>query len=214
MLFVQHCLQEEWINSFDGRAACTYRGLMRWDALFNDLESQLQAAAAAVQESEIRDRTRSEHARLSLTQRLLGQLGRTVSVSTRGGRTVVGILTNVGAEWIALAVEGRSVLVPRWSLQSLRGSGRAVGQPLGGVGATLGLGSVLRALSRDRVQVAVWLSAPQMRYAGVIDRVGTDFLELGLVASGDERRAVNVREALTLPFAAVDTVDSTAPSLD
>lgn len=211
MLFVYVCFKMSCSSPFDRRDEWAYLGVMRWDALFDDLEAQLQAAAAD-REGEIRERTRSEQSRLTLTQRLLGQVGRPLGVSTSGGRTVVGVLTNVGTEWIALAVDGRSVLVPRWSVQSLRGLGRAVGQPLGGVDARLRLGSVLRVLSRDRLQVAVWLAAPQMRYAGVIDRVGSDFLELGLVAPGDERRAANVRETLTLPFAAIDAIDSTAAS--
>jgi hypothetical protein len=183
---------------------------MRWDALFRDLESQLQAATDARQESEIRERTRSEQSRVTLMQRLAGQAGRPVGVSTRGGRSLTGILTNVGSQWIALAVEERSVIVPLSSVQVLRSLGRSVGQPLSGIEAKLGLGSALRALSRDRAQVALWVASPVSRYAGVIDRVGADFLDLGLVAPGDERRAANIREVLTVPFASIDTLDSVA----
>lgn len=182
---------------------------MRWDALFNDLESQLQRAASVQDEGEIRDRLRSEQSSLTLVQRLIGQIGRPMDVSTTGGRALTGILTHVGSQWLALAVEGRSVIVPLSSLQSLRGLGRAVGQPLSGVHAKLGTGSALRALSRDRAHVAVWLGSPASRFTGVIDRVGADFFELGLVAPGDERRASNVRDVLTVPFASVDSLDGT-----
>ncbi|MDQ0735533.1 hypothetical protein [Arthrobacter agilis] len=86
-----------------------------------------------------------------------------------------------------------------------------MGQPPSGVHARVGLGSALRALSRDRAQVALWL-ATASRYSGVIDRVGADFLELGLVVAGEERRAAHVRDVLTVPFAAIDVLESAAPS--
>ncbi|MHA7241063.1 hypothetical protein [Arthrobacter sp. TMS1-12-1] len=181
---------------------------MRWDALFDDLESQLQAAAVTLQEGEIRERTRSEQARLTLVQRLLGQLDRPLGVSTRGGRSFAGVLTNVGSGWIALAVDGRSVIVPLSSLQALRGLGRGVGQPLSGVRARLGLGSALRVLSRDRAHIELWTGPPSTRYAGIIDRVGADFIELGTTGADPERRPGRGMDVLTVPFAAIDTLDS------
>ncbi|MHA7281672.1 hypothetical protein [Arthrobacter sp. TMS2-4] len=181
---------------------------MRWDALFDDLESQLRTAAVVVQESEIRERTRAEQSRLTLVQRLLGQVGRPLGLSTRGGRSLEGILTNVGSEWIAVAVEGRSVIVPLSSLHLLRGLGREVGRPLSGVGARLGLGSALRVLSRDRAQVMLWTVAPPSRHAGLIHRVGTDFVDLGTAGPERGRRPAQGRDILTVPLASIDTVDS------
>lgn len=186
-----------------------YVGGMRWDALFDDLEAQLHAATSAQEEGQIKERLRSEQSRLTLVQRLVGQVDRPMHVLTRGGRSLTGTLTHVASAWLALAVDDRSVIVPLTSLQSLRGLGRAVGQPLSGVHGRLGMGSALRALSRDRAHVAVWLGSPASRSTGVIDRVGADFFELGLVAAGDERRASNVRDVLTVPFAAVDSLDAT-----
>lgn len=184
---------------------------MRWDALFHDLESQMQSATATQQENEIRERTRSEQSRVTLIQRVLGQIGRPVGVSTGGGRSLTGVLTHVGSQWIALAVEGRSVVVPLSSVRSLRGLGRGVGRPLSGVESKLGLGSVLRALSRDRATLALWVAPGPSPYVGVIDRVGADFLELGLLAAGHERRASDAREILTVPFASIDMLDSAGP---
>lgn len=184
---------------------------MRWEALFDDLEAQLRSTLSAGQESEIRDRTRSEQSRVTLVQRLAGQCGHPIGAHTRGGRSLQGILTYVGSEWITLLVDGRSVIVPLSSLRMLRGLGRGVGQPLSGTEARLGLGTALRELSRDRMPVALWLASPASRWAGVIDRVGTDFLELGTGAFGDERRPANSREVLTVPFASIDTIDSTVP---
>ncbi|WP_247826594.1 hypothetical protein [Arthrobacter antioxidans] len=181
---------------------------MRWDALFNDLESQLQAAVVSLQESEIRERTRSEQSRLTLVQRLLGQVGRPLGVFTRGGRSLEGVLTNVGSEWIAVAVEGRSVIVPLSSLHLLRGMGRGAGQPLSGVGARLGLGSALRVLSRDRAHVTLWTVGPSSRQAGIIDRVGTDFIDVGTAGPDREGRPAAGRGVLTVPFASIDTVDA------
>ena len=184
---------------------------MRWDSLFDDLESQLHAASSAQQESEIRERTRSEQARLSLAQRLGGQVGRQIAVTTAADRSVHGMLTNVGAHWLMIAVEGRSTVVPFDSLQVVRGLGRAVGGPLGVVEARLGLGSVLRALSRDRAPVAVWLGPSRTRLTGMIDRVGADFMELGSGSGDDTGARGAAREALTVPFTAIDSIDSSTP---
>lgn len=183
---------------------------MRWDALFNDLEAQLRAATALEQESEIRERTRAEQARLTLVQRLLGQIGRPLGVSTRGGRSLEGVLTNVGSEWIAVAVEGRSVIVPLSSLHLLRGMGRGAGLPLSGVGARLGLGSALRVLSRDRASVTLWTVSPPSRRTGIIDRVGADFIDLGSGGPDREGRQPRGRDVLTVPFASLDAVDAAA----
>ncbi len=181
---------------------------MRWDALFDDLESQLQSAESAGQESEIRERTRAEQARVTLAQRLRGQVGQQVMVTTGAGRSVHGVLTNVGAQWLAVTVEGRSTVVPFASLQAVRGMARAVGQPLGVVEARLGLGSVLRVLSRDRVPVALWLTLSRTRFTGVIDRVGADFVELGSGPSGDARRLGASHDIVTVPLTAIDSLDS------
>jgi hypothetical protein len=181
---------------------------MRWDALFNDLELQLQAVTTAQQERDISERTRSEQSRVTLSQRLSGNVGRQVSVTTRGGRTVEGVLTNTGAGWIVLLSEARSVVVPAASVHVLRGLGRGVGQPLTGVEGRLGLASALRVLSRDRALVSLWVTSPSARYTGRLDRVGSDFVELGLAAEGDDRRAATARDMLTVPFGSIDTVES------
>ncbi len=193
-------------------SACrSYVGQVRWESLFNDLESQLRSMSSDEEESEISERTRSEQSRLMLVQRLDGQRGNPLGVVTRGGRSLFGVLAHVGSQWIAMGVENRTVIVPLASIQVLRGLRREVGQPLSGVQARLGLGSVMRELSRDRAQVSLWLGLPATCCSGVVDRVGADFLELGSVAAGDERRTGSVREVLTVPFASIDTVDSAVP---
>lgn len=209
MQFDVICLEKNLLWAvIDRSQSPAYREVMRWDALFNDLEAQLESAATREQESEIRERTRVEQSRLTLVQRLTGHLDRPLAVTTRGGRSLTGLLTTVGSAWIAVLVEGRSIIVPLQSLSSIRGLGRGAGQPLTGFAARLGLGSALRALSRDRAQVSIWLIAPAARTTGVIDRVGADFLDLGLAGPGDGRRGTAMRDLLTVPFASIDTLDA------
>lgn len=152
-----------------------------------------------------------EHDRPTPAQRLQGQRGGRLGIVTTGGRQLSGMLTTVGAQWIALESEGRSTIVPMTSVQLFRGLGRGVGQPLAGVQARLGFGSALRGLSQDRAHAVVWLVAPASRFFGMIDRVGTDFLELGVVASGEERRPHTTRDVLTVPFASIDSIDAALP---
>ena len=182
---------------------------MRWDALFEDLEAQLDAAEAAELDAEVRERSRLEAAKLLLADRLAAAEGHPVSIQTRGAGVIRGTLTQVLPEWL-LVVDGASdVLVPTSAVLVVSGLGSATAAPAqGAVAGRLTLGYALRGLARTRAGVAVVLVDGGVVH-GTIDRVGADFFEISEHPPGEARRAGLVRAVRTVPFGAVGAVRST-----
>lgn len=183
--------------------AAPYGDQVRWDALFSDLEAQLAAAGAPVDDPE---RVRAELARAELSDRLRGQTGAPLRLHLRDGHVVAGSLLEATPAWVLLEAPPRQVLVPLPALAWVAGLSPALAPPAGLVERRLGLGSALRALARDRAAVQLRLTAAVLD--GTIDRVGADHLDLAEHAVGEARRAGSVRAVLTVPFASLLAVAS------
>jgi hypothetical protein len=179
---------------------------MRWDNLFDDLESQLEQELSAEEidlqaEEErlrlarlgIRDRLRSMHAaRSPIDDRtlclILGDGSRvTVAPETFGRDWFAGELIEesgrrpqciVPLESILGVVLARDQVVP--SLEPM------VEESSGALSARLGLQFVLRDLCRRRAPVDLGLRTH--RLYGTIDRVGRDHLDLAVHEPGQPRR--------------------------
>jgi hypothetical protein len=103
------------------------------------------------------------------------------------------------------------VLVPYASAVRYLGLSRVAVPEPSRVRQRLGLASALRGLARDRASLRVLVSggsAGETVLHGVIDRVGRDFLDLAITGDGEERRAANVRQLATIPFAALAGIKS------
>ena len=183
---------------------------MRWDELFRDLEGQLDAAEGAELAAEVADRTRREVAELRLLDRLAPAEGHEVRLQVAGAGSVRGRLDQVGAEWLLVSeAAGRQALVPVGAVLAVAGLGvlsRAPGQE-SPVLARLGLGSALRAIARDRLQVSVALR-DSSALTGTVDRVGADFLEIAEHGPGEPRRRGEVSGMRAVPFGAIAVVRS------
>jgi hypothetical protein len=183
---------------------------VRWDELFADLEAQLAAAEGAELAAEVADRTRRETAQLTLLDRLAPAAGHDVRLHVIGVGQVSGRLDSVGAEWLLVSESAaRQALVPVAAVLSASGLGalsRARGQE-GKVFARLGLGSALRAIARDRLQVVVGLRDGSA-VTGTVDRVGADFVEVAEHGPGEPRRRSEVSGMRAVPFAAIAVVRS------
>lgn len=178
---------------------------MRWDRLFDDLETQLAAQERLELDAEVSERTRLERAKVSLSERLAGAVGTTVSAQLAGGRRVEGTIGDVGSGWFVLDEQGRPVLVPTHALLSLAGLPQ---RPRGASTARrLELGYALRAISRDRRAVHVHDVCGGV-VSGTIDAVGADAFDISEHAPDEPRRAGNVRARRTVPFVAVAAVAS------
>ena len=185
---------------------------MRWDALFVDLETQLHAADRLELEAEVNERARIELAAVGLADRLRCQLGTQLRVRVGPELLFEGALVHVGSAWLVLYERMRSILVPLAAVQLIEGLGRHVVAEQSAA-RRLGLGSALRALGRDRVQVAVYLAGSSGAAAvdGTIDRVGADAFDLAALPPGEDRRVTSVRSVYTVPFTALAAMVARRP---
>jgi hypothetical protein len=181
---------------------------MRWNALFSDMEAQLEAGQYRAAEAEVVELLRAEQAGLPLLDRLRGQLSLRLTVQTLGEAAFTGTLEKVGKDWVVLEAGPGPVLVPVAAIRSVAGMGRAVRTAESAISARLGLGSVLRALARDRTPVTIHGVYSATTLNGTIDRVGKDFCEVASVPAGEQRRRGNVTDVHAVPFAAVAAVSS------
>ena len=180
------------------RRRAPYGERMRWEALFADLEAQLDASDAAGLAAEIADLTRAERATVDLAGRLRAAQGGPATIVVAGGDTVAGLLLEVAAQWVLVGDGVRRALVPLAAVAAVGGLAVRSAPSAGEVARRLGLGAALRALARDRVTVRVATDGGDL--AGRIERVGADHLDL-VAGPGAALWAV--------PFAALRVVRST-----
>ncbi|HEY2645008.1 MAG TPA: hypothetical protein VGI56_14735 [Galbitalea sp.] len=186
---------------------------MRWDDLFDDLESQLERELSAEEVDLLAEEERLRVARLSVRDRLLslsvtGTDGETPElrlILCDGTRLSVTPST-FGRDWFSGEVVDESgkrpgcvvpldavdaVLLARVDIpRSIDSARRSETQE--SLSARLGLAFVLRDLCRRRA--AIDLQLPNARLHGTIDRVGRDHLDLAVHERGRPRRDSEVSE--------------------
>jgi hypothetical protein len=181
---------------------------MRWEQLFEDLESQLEQLSQAEREAEIADRTRAELARVSICDRLRASIGQTISCALSEGGVVRGRLDRVGADFVLLTRPHGETVVPLSAVVLLEGVGQgAVGADLAGrVVSRLGLAAVLRSLARDRSTVRLRIGAGRV-LVGTVQRVGSDFLQLAVHEAEEAPRRGTVRATPLVPLERLVSVE-------
>lgn len=177
---------------------------MRWQALFDDLEGQLDAADAAELAAEVAERSRREAALVPLADRLRAARGTALQVHVAGAGVLRGRLSDGGAHWLLLEVDGRAeVLVPIAAVLGIVGVGARTAPPDDtAVGARLDLRWALRAIARDRTPVTLALR-DGTQLTGTLDRVGLDHLDLAEHGPDEPRRSGAVRQVRLVPLDAV-----------
>ncbi len=185
---------------------------MRWQQLFADLTAQFDEAEAAAELAESASRARSELGAVSLAGRLAGSTGAELRLRCRGAGQLVGVLVDVGPDWLLLVEErGAESVVATRMVTSVTGLGRRTdperddGPPL----VQFDLRLVLRATARDRTPVAL-TTDDGVVVTGTIDRVGADFVELAEHPAGEPRRAAAVRAVHAIALGAVAVVTRSA----
>lgn len=165
---------------------------MRWQALFADLEAQLEAADRLKLEAEVRDRARRERGLVHAVDRLRASAGSPVSVTLLGAGGLAGRLQEVGPDWLLLDEAGVDVLVPLQAVATVSGLPDRV-EPSGGVVEDrLDLRWALRGLARDRAPVRVVLRDGSTLPA-VVARVGADHVDLADRPAGELRPSSRLR---------------------
>lgn len=175
---------------------------MRWDALFNDMESQLAEADRLALDTEVNERTRAEMVHLPLEHRLRAAVGYRIGVHLICGESVHGELTYAGADALVLDEDQHQVLIPYAAAARYVGLGRHAQSERSAVRRSIGLAHALRGLARDRAELSVVI-AGGVRLAGVIDRVGQDYIDLATVIPGEARRSQSVGQVSAIPFTAL-----------
>lgn len=193
---------------------------MRWDLLFDDLESQLDREQREEERALAVESERLRLARLGLRERLMAiaaadEGGAGVRVELSGGRTIHLRPTTFGRDWVsgALGAPGdpAQCVVPIAAIAAVSAGRRQVDEslvpvpvPSARVAERIGLAFVLRDLSRRRIAVEV--ESLDGRHHGTIDRVGLDHLDLALHEAGAPRRERDVRGYRLVPFGRVVVV--------
>jgi hypothetical protein len=187
-----------------------YAGRMRWDALFNDLESQFTEADRLALNAEINERARAELVGLELADRLRGVLGCRLTVYLDSGESFTGALMHAGGDALVLHEEQHQILIPYAAAARYVGLGRLSAAETSPVRKRLGLSHALRGMARDRAELSVLVgnASGSVRLAGVIDRVGKDYLDLAVLSPGEVRRKHQVSQVATIPFTALAAIRS------
>lgn len=185
---------------------------MRWDNLFDDLESQLEQELTAEEVDLQAEEERLRLARLGIRDRLRSLSvapatdDRILRLVLAGGSRVTVAPATFGRDWLAgelLEESGRrpQCILPLDAIDAVTLTGGQVLQSLdssggeesaGALSARLGLQFVLRDLCRRRQAVQLWLVDGRMH--GTIDRVGRDHIDLAAHEAGHPRRESAVSE--------------------
>lgn len=157
---------------------------MRWERLFADLEGQFEEAERLEREAEIADRTQREQALVRLADRLRSAVGGTVEAYVPGAGTIVGEVSAVGADWLAIVSAGQGeTLVPFAALHAVTGLPARGVAPETAISARLGLGYAIRTMMRERFQLTAVLIDGR-RISGTVSCVGADYFDM--VADKDD----------------------------
>jgi hypothetical protein len=162
---------------------------MRWERLFADLEARLEAEERAATDSDVVDLVRAERAQLAVRDRLRAHLGESLTWAlVSDDPPLTGRLLDVGADWVLVATATAEMLIPIGAVRYVAGLSRMAAPEAGEVARRLGIGVILRGLSRDRALVGVRLSGDHW-VTGTIDRVGADHVDVAVHADDEPRRS-------------------------
>ncbi|GER24355.1 hypothetical protein NCCP1664_28500 [Zafaria cholistanensis] len=183
---------------------------MRWESLFEDLETQLNGELLRDRATEIQEMVRIERSQVGLADRLRAQYGNVLALDLAGGLRLRGTLRHVGAGWLSMAEGPAECVVPFAALRGIEGmDGKALPADVAALGPArrrLGLGAALRALVRDRTRVALHGTDGRLLGAGTLDHAGADYLQLAVHPRDEYRRPGAVHAVVAVPFAALAAV--------
>jgi hypothetical protein len=197
---------------------------MRWDKLFDDLESQLENEITADDLEVDAEDERLRLGRLTMRDRIVSlhadsseHSPLTLSVVLVTGTRLILRPATIGRDWMSADLcddGGRPApcIVPFAALAGISlGAGQIApslammpssGHP--SLSLRLGLSYVLRDLCRRRRSVSLLLIAGEVH--GTIDRVGRDHLDIAVHERGAVRRETAVSEYRLVPFSSVALV--------
>ncbi|MEV1129828.1 hypothetical protein [Agromyces sp. NPDC049794] len=197
---------------------------MRWDLLFDDLESQLDQEQRDEERALALEEERLRLGRLVLRDRLAAMAAAAgedptdiVRVELRGGRMLELRPLSFGRDWMSATVHGAGrgrgqCIVPLAAIAALLPTPAQLEtsllpavEPSTRLAERIGLTFVLRDLCRRRMPVHV--TTEDGRLHGTLDRVARDHVDLALHEPGVPRRDREVRGYRIIPLERVLVVD-------
>ncbi|WP_395243702.1 hypothetical protein ACGGZK_16470 [Agromyces sp. MMS24-K17] len=199
---------------------------MRWDRLFDDLESQLDREHEEEERALAFEEERLRLSRLTLRDRITAMAadGRgdatgapsAIRLELAGGERLAVRPDGFGRDWLSgdlvdAARSGAQALVPLDAIvavlpmrEQLARSLAGPAAPAGRLVERIGIAFILRDLSRRRIAVSV--STHDGRFHGTIDRVARDHLDLALHEPGSSRRERDLQGYRIIPIARLVSV--------
>lgn len=210
------------VDNFGLAVSGQYASGMRWDDLFDDLESQLEQELGAEDIDVLAEEERLRLGRLTLRDRLVAMTRpgegtpEEIRLGLRDGQMISVAVGSVGRDWLVGELRGPrrgSCVIPFDAVASVLPTITQLARSVVGesapdapatagpvsISARLGLTFVLRDLCRRRAAVDVTTIADE-RLHGTIDRVGRDHLDLAEHEAGVPRRAASVARIRLLPL--------------
>ncbi|MDR4532393.1 hypothetical protein [Glutamicibacter sp. PS] len=179
---------------------------MRWEKLFEDLETQFEAQLAEDARQEVAEGLRVEKARQTLTERLLWAVGQQVVLELPTVGDCRGRLLTVGDGYLSLDCVGKLYVVTFAALRFIRTSSRKLRR---GEASRVSLNAVLRAALRDRSHVQLHACDGTHLGSGRLIQVGADFVELHAHPLGEFPRSDRPDHQYLLPTANLGWVVAT-----
>ncbi len=196
---------------------------MRWDKLFDDLESQLEREITAEELDLEAEEERLRLGRLAMRDRLVAlhesqAAGYELRVTVGADQRMTLTPATFGRDWFSAdVVDGSArrgqVIVPIAALSGISLTPSQVAASLTparvpegqvSLSSRLGLPFVLRDLCRRRRPIDLVLAHGEVH--GTLDRVGRDHVDLAVHDRGSARRAPEVREYRVVPLATLSLV--------
>lgn len=177
---------------------------MRWDSLFEDLESQLQAQLEAQFRDEVAENIRIERATEKLAGKLASLAGCTVHLHLAGSVEAVGTVGPMGEDYVCLDAEASSLLVTVKAIQriTMASPSRSAALP-GPEPSPVKLPALLRGLLRDRSRMRIHDGWGKLLAEGTPTQIGHDFLIIAAHPQDEFPRESSITEHSIVPLAAI-----------
>ncbi|MFC7376300.1 hypothetical protein ACFQS2_04230 [Brachybacterium sp. GCM10030267] len=158
---------------------------MRFERIFDDLEGRFAHHEREEMRAVSEDLARAERAQLTLADRLRGAGEHSITLHLGQSLRLSGVVEDVGQEWLSLREEGsgQRAVVPLGAIALVQGLSTRARPPEESLRSPLGLGSVLRAIARDRSTVRLETAAGSI--TARIAAVGADTVDVNSLPTGE-----------------------------
>lgn len=162
---------------------------MRFQRIFRDLEVRLASERVRDIEIDARHTARAAYSSVTMIERLAAHIDGFVRVCGSDARVREGVLNSIGADWVQVSAMGESTIMPMTGILWWEGNELDLRADVREKVYRLTLPLALRALAIAREPVRIQMTHKDVSCEGVIERVGSDFVEVKVLTGGEYPRA-------------------------